>query len=300
MASTPPYRHVACFVDRRHEEAIPEILALGRRLRGPGDAPLSVVHVAPTLAVLESGMTEWGLDPDEPLRPVREWLETVASAGDLSATTLAGSPPHDVAAEWVDQAGVDAIVVGAASTAVQRTLLGSFTAGLAARTTVPLVVVPPGVTVDAGAGDGQMSLGTPPLGHVACCVDDSPSAAAALDEALRLREGLGVERLTIVRAALPPRALRWWPITRVLPAPGGPVRRAGARLEARASRVPGAESALVVGHPRDVCEWAREHGADLLVAGSHGDEAGPRLPGGFARQLALHAPCPVMLVPPGG
>jgi nucleotide-binding universal stress UspA family protein len=47
-----------------------------------------------------------------------------------------------------------------------------------------------------------------------------------------------------------------------------------------------------------VCRWAADRGVDLIVAGTHGDAPGPRLPGGFARQLALHAPCPVMLVPP--
>ncbi|MCU0306897.1 MAG: universal stress protein [Thermoleophilia bacterium] len=135
--------------------------------------------------------------------------------------------------------------------------------------------------------------------HIACCIDDSSAAAVAIAEARRLRD-LEPGRLTLVHAAR-------WPL-----GPSGgfggwvPDRErlvSAARdwLAARAAEVPGAETALVCGHPpAAVCEWAEEARPDLLVVASHRGAVERALLGSFAAFVAHHAPCPVLLVRPAG
>jgi hypothetical protein len=156
-----------------------------------------------------------------------------------------------------------------------------------------MLVIPPGVTL----------LGTPeghplePPRYVACCIDESPAATAAVTEARRvLPQGEG-SRLTVVHAVIPPRPLRMRALTRLLPAPRGKVDRAREWLRDQAEHLPDAAGALVVGPPRDVTDWAEEQGVELLVAGSRSG-TGASAPGAFARQLCLHAAMPVLLVPP--
>ena len=72
-------------------------------------------------------------------------------------------------------------------------------------------------------------------------------------------------------------------------------------LQGVAETVPGAEPVLLIGDrpAHRVVAWAREAGCDLIVSASH-DDAAERLGfGGFARHLAHHAPCPVLLARPG-
>ena len=58
------------------------------------------------------------------------------------------------------------------------------------------------------------------------------------------------------------------------------------------------EADVVRGDPDDaIVEYAREHGADLIVMGSHG-HTGLRhlLMGSVAEHVLRHAPCPVLIV----
>ena len=70
-------------------------------------------------------------------------------------------------------------------------------------------------------------------------------------------------------------------------------------LEGLASEVPGAEAVLLSGPPAQrLIAWARAEHPDVLVAASH---AGPvaGVLGSTARRLAVSAPCPTLIVPPG-
>lgn len=137
-----------------------------------------------------------------------------------------------------------------------------------------------------------------PYHHIAVCLDDFPGAGeAALREAVALRARVP-GRLSVVHVAAPPRIAgysRWEP-----PAAQTFAVEAGEWLAGIAETVPGAEAVLLVGDrpAHRVVDWAREAGCDLLVAASHDTPA--RLGfGGFARHLAHHAPCPVLLARPG-
>lgn len=137
-----------------------------------------------------------------------------------------------------------------------------------------------------------------PYDHIAVCLDTSAEAGdAALREASALRE-LGAGRLSLVHVAVPPRLSgysRWEP-----PADQTFVVEAEEWLRGVAESVPGAEPVVLHGDrpAHRVVAWAREAGCDLIVAASHDDVAERLGFGGFARHLAYHAPCPVLLARP--
>lgn len=126
--------------------------------------------------------------------------------------------------------------------------------------------------------------------HIACCVDDSPGATAALAEARRLR-AQGAGRLSFVHVAYGP--------------PGGrtdpSVQQAQAWLEETAAEVPSAEPVVLtnLGRPAGaVCSWAEESQVDLLVTSAHRGVRERTMLGSFAGHLAHHGPCTVLLVRP--
>lgn len=136
---------------------------------------------------------------------------------------------------------------------------------------------------------------TAPYAHIACCVDDSEGSARALAEARRLH-ALGDGRLSLVHVATAgmmfagtPEA----PLTDVVDA----VNSSRLWLADLAAGVPGAEAVLLEGDPPGaVVQWARDEGADLLVAASSRGFLERLLLGSFATHLARHAPCSVLLV----
>ena len=88
---------------------------------------------------------------------------------------------------------------------------------------------------------------------------------------------------------------------------GGPVtdpeieqEAARAWLEELAAGVPGAGTALLLGEPAHAVQsWARQTGADLIVAARHRGAVERVLLGSFVSEVIDGAPCPVLLVPPG-
>jgi nucleotide-binding universal stress UspA family protein len=76
---------------------------------------------------------------------------------------------------------------------------------------------------------------------------------------------------------------------------------ARALLAEATAGLPDAEPVILQGDPdaQVVCDWAKEAGVDLLVAGVHCGALERVLQGSFALHLAYHAPCPVLLVGPG-
>lgn len=137
-------------------------------------------------------------------------------------------------------------------------------------------------------------------GHVACAVDDSKPSLAALEEARRVWGG-GPGRLSVVHVAEPPVHL----VSGVGAMAGiteedwaGPARE---WLAGVVATIPGAEAVLLTGDPtaQAVCDWAAEAGVDLLVAAAYRGAINRAIVGSFARHVAYHAPCPVLLVGPG-
>jgi nucleotide-binding universal stress UspA family protein len=164
-------------------------------------------------------------------------------------------------------------------------MLGSFVRRVAVAGPGPALLLPAGVR-----GGPPPAAGEPPYRHVACCVDDSPASARALEEAARLR-ALGPGTLSVVHAA--PRPL----IHEDDPgAPRDLARVDEAWLRRTAAGVPGAEPVALTGLPAEaVLEWTAEARPDLLVAAAHRGPVERALLGSFAARVALEAPCPVLL-----
>lgn len=137
--------------------------------------------------------------------------------------------------------------------------------------------------------------------HVACCVDDTRAARAALDHARSL-SALSGGRLSVVHVVAPASFL----VSMAASLGGAPVHDADAERAAAdmwiqevAAGVPGAEPVVLEGHPgEEACAWARENGVDAMVAATHGGRVERALLGSFASFITQHAPCPVLLVPP--
>jgi nucleotide-binding universal stress UspA family protein len=254
------------------------------------------VHVAPSLPALRGGLTGWEVDREDLLRPVRDWLEEVTAGLDIERVVLSSKDPAAETARWARESGVDVLVTAAASTPIQRRVLGSFTASLAARGEVATLVVP---VPEEGAGEtgSPRDFESQPLTHVVCLLDDSPAADAALEEAQRLVGANPGARLTVVHAVLPPRPARVRSLNELVPAPPFTVRAGERWLEENAERFPEAEPVLVVGHPLEVTRWANEHEADVIVMGTRAHHSA-RLFGGLAKQIARESDVPVLLVPP--
>jgi nucleotide-binding universal stress UspA family protein len=129
---------------------------------------------------------------------------------------------------------------------------------------------------------------TAPYAHIACCVEDSEASDLALAEARRLRD-LGPGRLSLVHVATAGVVFSGGPdapLTDVVAA-----REASERwLATLAEGVPGAEAVLLDGDPPSaVVAWARDAGADLLVAASHRGLLERILIGSFASHLVRHS-----------
>jgi nucleotide-binding universal stress UspA family protein len=111
--------------------------------------------------------------------------------------------------------------------------------------------------------------------HAAVCVDRSEAARRALGEARRLRPA----RLSVVHVGRGAEARRW--------------------LDALVAEAAGAEAVHLSGPPAErLIRWARAARPDVLVAASHAGRV-PGALGSTARRLAISAPCPALIMPPG-
>ena len=141
-------------------------------------------------------------------------------------------------------------------------------------------------------------MSEPVYRHIAVCVDRSAAANAALAEAQRLHDAAPGGRLSIVHVAP-------WPLLYTdeggawAPDPADIASAARSWLDETVSGIPGAEGVLLDGYPPAVvCDWAGEHGVDLLVAASHRGLVERVLLGSFAGYLVRNAPCAVLLTRP--
>jgi nucleotide-binding universal stress UspA family protein len=138
--------------------------------------------------------------------------------------------------------------------------------------------------------------------HIACFIDDSDAARGGLTHAVALRALTG-GRLSVVHVVASPGYL----ISLAASVGGGTL--PDAALERSAAEMwlteqvrglEGAEAVLLEGPPAGTaCEWAAGSGCDLLVVATHRGLVERSLLGSFAGHVAHHAPCPVLLIPPG-
>lgn len=142
----------------------------------------------------------------------------------------------------------------------------------------------------------------PSFADIVCCIDDSDAANRALAHADALR-ALSGGRLTVLHVLPSPAFL-----TSLAAGLGGaPVHDSDLEREAAEmwlqEQVHGrenAEAVLLEGQPAEAAvDWARESGCDVLVAARHSGRVERVLLGSFAKHLVDHAPCPVLLIPPG-
>lgn len=131
--------------------------------------------------------------------------------------------------------------------------------------------------------------------HVVCCVEDSPGSKAALSEALAVHERSG-GRLSVVhvvdvaeRAALSAgEVVAAWPEDEDV---------AITWLDDLVEGIEGAEAVLLrgAGAARSVVGWAKDAGADLIIVGGMRGKVDRALRGDFARYVAGHAHCSVLV-----
>ena len=142
----------------------------------------------------------------------------------------------------------------------------------------------------------------PSFQHIAAFVDDSGAARRALGYGIALRE-LGGGRLSVVHVLPSPAFL----VSLAASLGGSPVPDPELSREAAeiwlgglTSDLEDTEPVVLVGHPaEEACDWARDNGCDVMVVASHRGLVERAKLGSFANHVAHHAPCPVLLVPPG-
>lgn len=133
-----------------------------------------------------------------------------------------------------------------------------------------------------------------PYTRIACCVDRDGMADEVLREARRLAGG--AEPIRVVHVVAPARAMTAGPFAYVGPA-GEERSSAEAWLDELLDGAADVAPVLLDGSPaREVCDWARSRGVDLIVAAADRGLVERAMLGGFASYVAYHAPCPVLLV----
>ncbi len=137
---------------------------------------------------------------------------------------------------------------------------------------------------------------------IGCAVDFSDPSRLALDEAVEQARRTGAE-LVLVHVHVPPPANP----ADVIVSPAEIARMSADEMErtlagwrADAEKLLGraVSAAALVGDPAgEVVRWAREHGPDLLVLGTHGRTGIRRfILGSVAERVLREAPCPVLVV----
>ena len=120
-----------------------------------------------------------------------------------------------------------------------------------------------------------------PFGHIACCVDGSPSGTVALETSL-------AEARPAVQQAQP---------TSGLAPERDPAELADEWLRRRGAEMPGAEPVFLTGeHGPAVCDWAQEAHPDVIVVGARSGRLPGLVAGGFVHDLLERAPCTVLVV----
>ena len=288
------FRSVVCWVDTSSPEVARALVEEARRWVPTSGRGLVVAHVDPWFPSAEGESSDERSEDSRFTARLRQYLnDLVADVPEAEALLLAGPDPSLTAALWANANGVDLMVVASHNDWYSPPRMGRFASSLAAFGDMPVLVV--SVAPGDRPAPARDALGRL---HIACCVDESRPSEAAIDAAEKYAELLD-SRLTLIHGFVHARALRMLGLSRVLPSRETSERPEAARLQERASRTAAEGLVFVEGRPRDVCRWAEDHDVDLIIAGAGRHVTGTRLPGSFAREVAVHSRCPVMLVPSG-
>ncbi len=285
-ASSFPYRHIACAVDS--ESASIDAANEAARLRTFGPGELTFLHSPESLSAIAADGLTIPAPSDAMTRRFQEWLSDLARARNGHSELVAGYPPAAVI-EWSDVNDVDLIVAGTHRGFIDRMMLGGFASYLAAHASCSVLLTRPG---------GEPPTPSPaPFRHIAVCVDGSEPSMRALDEARSLAH-LGAETLSIVHVIQ-------WPLSHIamgyalVPDPTTTFVEAEEWLRDLVASTGQANGILLKGDPASAaCEWAREAKPDLIVASSHRGLGERILLGSFAKYVAYHSPCEVLLTRP--
>jgi nucleotide-binding universal stress UspA family protein len=141
-----------------------------------------------------------------------------------------------------------------------------------------------------------------PYRLIACCLDDSDAAAAALAESAQLVQGLGA-RLAVVHVAQTPEQFTGGR-TAYMPDPAelaAGLRADGLQMvQQRVATLPDSaqpEPVVLQGDDpaAEVVAWAEREGCDLLVTAAHRRGLVRALLGSFTASLVKDAPCAVLV-----
>jgi nucleotide-binding universal stress UspA family protein len=131
--------------------------------------------------------------------------------------------------------------------------------------------------------------------HVVCCVEHTEGSMVALAEALVVHEHSG-GRLSVVHVVDVAEASSLAAGETYAAAPNDEDISIG-WLDGLVEGIPGAEAVLLrgAGAARSVVGWARDAGADLIIVGGMRGRVDRALRGDFARYVAVHAHCSVLV-----
>lgn len=259
---------VCCCIDGT--DARHEALALARAAADGGT--LHVLHVTDGRGLMRPEAPPGSARGTEGLRA---WVAAGAAGVGGTAVLLEDEDAVRATARWAAAEGVDLVVAAAHHGSLERAVVGSFSADLARAAPCPVLVARPGVA--------------PAIAAAAACVSPGPSAAG-LPAACR---ALGADPVAVLHVLEPQGAEalvpQGDPRPAEVPAWLGEVARGSGADAAHAVRGRGPAAAEA---------WAR-HSAVSLLAVATRDSAAATLIGGFASYLVHHAPCHVLVVPPG-
>ncbi|MFC4408299.1 universal stress protein [Haloarchaeobius iranensis] len=220
---------------------------------------------------------------------VDEVTEEMVDAGLGVERTVRTGVPYEVILEYVDEAGIDLVVMGThGRTGVERYLLGSVTEKVLRRSDVPVLTI-------RDAEDGSVHY---PYESVLVPTDGSAAAGAAADVGLDLatRYGSELHVVSIVDALSMGVDVRSELMTDALEASA---REAVDGIAERAGgAVGGVETAVAYGSPyKKLRRYVEENDVDLVVMGTHGRTGLERyLLGSVTEKLVRTSPVPVLTV----
>jgi nucleotide-binding universal stress UspA family protein len=265
------------------------------------DATLHVMHVMPPLTPsLESPIA----DASRRLawRSLSEAVTRCNERGVILTTEVVESAdPTDRIIEQAEAIDADLVVTGShGRTGVKRLLKGSVVEPLLHRCRRPVLVIPAGLNRTRLQGEVSFK-------RILCAVDFSAQSLAALAFALSLAEEADAHLTLLNVIDVPPE------FAVPLEPPDFDIDRA--RAEAEADRLLRLR-ALIPEHARDYCtvetavleggvsrqilRMAEHQEDDLVVIGVHGRNAlDLAVFGSNAKDLVVHAHCPVLIVPAG-
>ncbi|MEW6583469.1 MAG: universal stress protein [Actinomycetota bacterium] len=140
---TPPFTHVACFVD--DSDAAQRGLAEAVRIAG-GGARLSVVHVVappPWPVVVGSALGGLVNDPQALAAAAETWLAALVDGVEGAQAVVLSGHPTEEAVAFLEREACDLAVAASHRGVVPRAVLGSFASFLAHHAPCSVLLVPP-------------------------------------------------------------------------------------------------------------------------------------------------------------